>query len=990
MFMWSRKSLWLVLLGFWLPPALGQHLSWRNYTADQGLPDNEVYRVLPDSKGRLWFATNQGICRFNGYEFVRPIDTSAQRGSEAFLPTEDAQGRIWFTRLDGSVWRVENDSIKAWEHNAVAAPYREKFTLPEHLVVDEKGAVWLALNGLGILEVQACGAHRVIACSPNQDALILARVAGKLLYTSQIIDKGPDGYLPFHERFQAAWEYHAGALQPLPQLPLVQPYHHSERGVWALSNGGLLFCFRGVFYFWLDGSLRWRSDTGIWPQTVKETSDGGVLVASHLGPKPGLFYYASIEQLQRGKGRNLLPGNFVTDISFDREGGWWAATFQGGLWYCKNPRMEVFSRANGLPADDVLCLAGNGTSTVYAGLRPLSLVSIDAASGALTHWPKPPFTSRSIDALYFDTNHQRLWGGNPIHFMENGRWHLAIWTDNNARRKGGLTAKNIAQAPFSEALWAGSPQGFIRIDARGNKLLHIGGKNEPEPFMRTFSVTPDTDGSLWITTPKGLKHWKGNGYESPPFDHPALRFQPRNVAILPSGGMAITLLGAGLLIRDAEGCFTHLTERQGLSTDFITKLYCHPDGVLFACSNAGLNRLSLRSDGGWDIMVVDSREGLPSNHINDVLVLDGKTWVATDKGLARFRELPASVPMPVPELERLLINNVPSDFVPNLKLRHDQNNLSIRFFALHYRSEGQILYRYRLNGADTVFTHTRTREVHFANLAPGVYALQVQAQNEAGEWSPLAHWGFRIQAAWWQTGWFWSALIALLATGLALWYRSRLLRERREAETSRKISELEAAALRAQMNPHFIFNCLSSIQYFIAENDAAAATRYLARFARLVRLALHGSVDGTHSLREEIEMLDSYLALEQLRFRDRFSYAIETTPDLDLDGLALPPMLVQPFLENALLHGMKNKAEGGRIAVAFAQQQNQLLVTITDNGPGFDAGSGQTGPYKSVGMMLTQRRLEVLSGRGGGQAFSRENILGADGAVCGTKVVLKM
>ncbi len=974
--------------------AAAQHLSWRNYTADQGLPDNEVYKILPDSRGRLWFATNQGLCSFNGYEFVRPVDTSAQRGSEAFLPTEDEQGRIWFTRLDGTVWLVENDSVKAWKYNALTASYREKFTLPEHLAVDGKGSVWLALSGLGILEVQACGAHRVVALSPNQDALILARVAGKLIFTSQITDKGPWGYLPLYERIQTVWQYRGGHLQQLQQLPPVHPYHHSERGVWQLSDGSLLFCFRGIFYLVYNNCVLWRSDTGIWPQTVKETPGGGLLVASHMGPRPGLFYYASLEQLRQGKSRNLIPGSFVTDIVFDREGGWWAATFQAGVWYCKNPGMEVFSRASGLPSEDVLSLASDGASTLYAGLQPVDIVSVDAASGDVKLWPKPPFVSRGIDALHFDPLRRRLWGINPIHFWENGRWSLSIWADSSARRKGGLTAKNIAQAPGSDVLWAASPQGFIQIDAGGNELLHMGGKNEPEPYMRTFSVTPEADGSVWITTPKGLKRWNGEDYEAPPFNHPALRFQPRNVAVLPSGGMAVTLLSAGLLIRDdAQGNFTHLTERDGLSSDYLTKLYYSPEGALFACSNAGLNQLNPREGGGWDITTIDRKVGLPSNHINDVLVLAGETWVATDKGLARFRDLPPPAPMPAPEMERLLINNAPADFNPGTRLGHRQNSLSIRFFSLHYRSEGEILYRYRLGGStDTAFTYTYTREVNFAGLAPGAYTFEVQAQNEAGEWSTPTRWAFRIRAAWWQTVWFWSALIAVLSAGLAMWYRSRLLLERREAETSRKISELESAALRAQMNPHFIFNCLSSIQNFIAGNEADAATRYLARFARLVRLALHGSVDGTHILREEVEMLENYLALEQLRFPGRFTFHIETDPALDPDAISLPPMLVQPFVENAILHGMKNKEEGGRISVIFAPAGQYLLVTVTDNGPGMDpaaANPDATG-RKSVGMMLTKRRLDVLTGQSGEAAFLHEHITDAAGDVVGMKVELRI
>lgn len=972
-------------------PAGAQHLSWRNYTADQGLPGNEVYDMLRDSRGYLWFVTDQGICRFNGYEFTRPVDTSALRGSEAFLPTEGPDGRIWFARLDGSVWFIENDTIREWEYNVVTAPYREVFKLIENMAIDSGGSVWIALVGLGIIEVASCGAHRVLTPPSDKDEFIFVEVAGRIIYTSQRIREGPAGFPPIHTRFQRVWRYQAGQVQPLQQLPSLLACHHNERGVWKLSNGDLLFRFKGIFHLLRNDCVIWRSDIGIWAEKVQETPGGSLLVAAHLGPKPGLYHFASPDHLRQGEGRNLLSGSFVTDVGIDGEGGWWATTIQAGVWYCKNPGMEIFSSDSGLPSEDVLCLTSDGASTLLAGLRPVGLIAIDAASDSLTQWPQPPFHSRGIEVLYFDTLYRRLWGGDPLSFWEDGRWTTPIFEGNKYRLKGPLGVKTLAQTPDGNVIWAASSQGFVRVNAEGNDVTQIGGKNEALPFMRTFSVTPDVEGNLWITTPKGLMRWNGEDYEPSPFQHPALRFQPRSVVMLPDGSMAISLRGAGLLIRDGEGKVTQWTQREGLSSDFISKLYCSAEGEIFACSHAGLNRLTPRKD-GWNITVIDTKKGLPSNHVNDAMPFAGAIWVATNRGLARFNGLPDPAPMPAPVLEQLRINNTLSGFAPNLRLPHYQNDLSIRFFALHYRSEGDILYRYRLSGSDTRFTYTRTREVNFANLSPGSYAFEVQARGEDGAWTESTRWSFFIRAAWWQTAWFWVVVVALLGGGLALWYRSRLQLARREAETSNKIRDLESAALRAQMNPHFIFNCLGSIQYFIAENDADAASRYLARFARLVRLALHGSVDGRHSLREEMEMLDNYLALEQLRFRGRFVYAIETAPGSDIDNVSLPPMLVQPFVENALLHGMKNKTEGGRISIFFSEEPGALVATITDNGPGFATDSDQAidGGHKSVGMMLTQRRLEVLSDRPGEKTFLRENMLSAEGEVLGMRVILRV
>ncbi len=193
------------------------------------------------------------------------------------------------------------------------------------------------------------------------------------------------------------------------------------------------------------------------------------------------------------------------------------------------------------------------------------------------------------------------------------------------------------------------------------------------------------------------------------------------------------------------------------------------------------------------------------------------------------------------------------------------------------------------------------------------------------------------------------------------------------------------------MNPHFIFNCLGSIQQFIAENDPQSATRYLARFAKLVRLSLHSSVDGKHSLAEEIEMLDNYLALEKMRFKGRFDYTIDTASDIDPDEIHIAPMLIQPFVENAVMHGVKDKKGDGLITIDFSLHEKSLCVSVSDNGPGFSTASyKEKSDHKSVGMALTQNRLDLLSGSHNGHQYHQLNQTAPDGKVLGARVTVEM
>ncbi|MBK8489929.1 MAG: hypothetical protein IPL49_03235 [Saprospirales bacterium] len=179
-----------LLLGVFSFSLSAQHPSWLNYNTNDGLPGNEVYDMIQDSRGYLWFATNQGICRFNGYEFIRPVDTSAMRGSAAFNPTEDPEGNIWFNHIDHSIHFIENDTVRTWAFNSVIDQYRGKFTVIERLAIADDGTVWLALENHGLLEVYPDGTHRVIP-EMEDNCLVFTTVGRKVMHSVKVVNIPP-------------------------------------------------------------------------------------------------------------------------------------------------------------------------------------------------------------------------------------------------------------------------------------------------------------------------------------------------------------------------------------------------------------------------------------------------------------------------------------------------------------------------------------------------------------------------------------------------------------------------------------------------------------------------------------------------------------------------------------------------------------------------------------------------------------------------------
>jgi tetratricopeptide (TPR) repeat protein len=251
----------------------------------------------------------------------------------------------------------------------------------------------------------------------------------------------------------------------------------------------------------------------------------------------------------------------------------------------------------------------------------------------------------------------------------------------------------------------------------------------------------------------------------------------------------------------------------------------------------------------------------------------------------------------------------------------------------------------------------------------------------------------------------WILIIGLLIIAMAsiFIYRSlslkrkneKLKSDREQAILKQNAAELEMQALRAQMNPHFIFNCLSSINHFILKNETEAASDYLTKFSRLVRMVLNNSKKTFITIEDETDMLKLYLELERLRFRNSFDYSISFTNPIDIDNIFVPPLLLQPFVENAIWHGLMHKEGQGRLEIELSIDDRTLICVITDNGIGrknaakFKSKSSEK--QKSLGLHITRDRLALLNKNiDQPSSFNFEDITDGEGNAAGTRVILKI
>jgi hypothetical protein len=400
----------------------------------------------------------------------------------------------------------------------------------------------------------------------------------------------------------------------------------------------------------------------------------------------------------------------------------------------------------------------------------------------------------------------------------------------------------------------------------------------------------------------------------------------------------------------------------------------------------------------------DFRDNIQNKPLNSNAVLEasnGRMYIGGlnglnyfDPGRLKYREEKLNV-----IIAAVRVNQDDSLLTENQKplaLDWTQNSVEIQYLTPYFRNPGKLMYRYRLAGLDDHWVdNAHNSRVRFSSLPPGQYTFSVAASLDGITWSetamPLA---FVILEPWWRKWWFLGATLVLVGA-LAYWlFRRRIKVIRRQTALREHMAELEMRALRAQMNPHFIFNCLNSINRYIVKSDNATASLYLTRFAKLIRLILDNSNSKKVLLSNELEALKLYIEMERIRFDNKFDYRIIVDERVHTDSIGVPSLIIQPYVENAIWHGLLHKESNGSLWVKIRMlDENTLECLIEDNGVGREKAAefrskSATGK-KSLGMKLTEDRIAVLNQYAQTNASVEiVDLADGNGTATGTRVVV--
>lgn len=938
---------------------------FRNYSTENGLPSPETYCTFQDSRGYVWFGTDNGACRFDGYEFVTFGSKDGLSSNVVFDIFEDRKGRIWFGTMTGEAFIWDGDTIHPYRFNHLIAQYKGQFDLATLSYLSKDETAYFEMARVGILRIDSLGTDSLITTQRSYSRLILdLKEIPKVMRISVSKPQRGNQIYKWRDLEKSSGNAFIEIITDEERLSTNLPFFQEQETSYyftsqKLSSDNLLYFNMKHLYCLQNNKLLWVIPFDLGPKInvneIIEDEQGAIWLC--LAEGLGLRRYRDLDALKNGIYDQYFEGLSIANMLKDAQGAVWVNTQEKGIFYCPDLQSITYESSFGLSDNFVSSVTIKNKNEVFAGCQNGDIFLIDIQQNHINEKLTAPLGYRNPE-LFYHAKSGRLWC-DGVYWKDN-RWDFVQLRNLRTNRFSDFTQGGLKKMHINEAgeLLGCNRNRFYFIDIN-NDTVKLGSNISFSP-ERSFALHTDLQQHLWVGNNRGIFEFKDSLLHAPNIDHPAFRIRVEDIDELADSSLVFGTKGLGIVRWKGEDIL-QITTDDGLTANMIEDVHVDENDIIWVGTLNGLNKVTFDSENRPVVRQFTMANGLPSNEIYQIKSYEGQVWLCTAGGLVKFHEAEAETVSTAPIIQYVHVNSAPVSLINDQRFSYQQNNLEFRYLTINYRQNGQIPYRYRLNETDD-WQYTQNLSVNYPKLPPGDYRLEVQSQNQDGFWSAGTQYAFSIQPPWWDTWWARGIAGLLVLAGVVYFQRQVVAKVRKEAAIQRQIDELERSALQAQMNPHFIFNCLNSIQNFILQNDRKRAVEYLSRFAQLVRHNLNASVQGKVSLEEELGLLDNYLALEQERFEHRFDYELKVAADLNQQFIAFPPLLIQPYVENAIIHGLSKKEEKGKVEVHFTKENGHLAVSIRDNGPGYqpDQKKKRSGKHKSVGMSITQKRLELL------------------------------
>ena len=917
------------------------------YTTKQGLPTNHVYDMAEDSDGFMWFATKQGLVKYDGESFKTFTTQDGLPNNDTWKLETDHNGRVYYFSKSAYQGYVEKDSIYKFAT-------KDKEVLAPSSVYKGKNNFWFYANGIKSYKnnkISDYGFNIYKSLDLTNELLKNHHLKKEQLVPLINPEKKETVYINLREKEIYFYDWDFNLIKTIiinvPELKLSSSFidsglTYSQLGYYVFDSGILFIDFK-------DYSSRFLSFKEVFgdkismPMYFKLKSTPYEIQINIPGHLAILDFNLNVKETYQFS-EELGQHSFK-----DSNGNIWLNNISNGVSLIRNTQIQSQYFFKDLKVQKINVL----DSVFYVGVNNKGIYELE------------PNTNQKNELLQFNIPHSEIYqikkdkiSNKKIAVIARHTYELS---KNNAEE---IKINNTTDNSLINEYSSGGKD-YFSYDGNdyivnSSVIIKCGFNNDLSEILiskqgllgsRVYKKTAYISGS------DGLFLFKNEKLK--PFNNKLLNV-PINTLFSNQDFLFIGTDGRGLFLYDEKNIH-HIKASDGLSIQkIITK-----DNYTWLASQKGVFKIQLNQNYKEQSTIVDAyyeSDGLLQNNTNDIYLDNKFLFAATDIGLAKLN-----------------LNNIVYKQQPNVyfKTQNDtliyknseRDNVTITFALHNYINQEHVKYQYRLLPTQKDWINTTTKTLNFNNLSPNLYTLEIKATDQHNNHS-ISKQFLKVVPAWWETtlakiGFI---LLGICSLFLLIRYTKNSIRKKvqAKAEQEKRMAGLELQALRSQMNPHFVHNSLNAIQYFIQRNEVELSENYLSKFSQLIRLFFEYSRRQTVTIKEELDLLTNYLEIEKLRFEEKLQYNISVCDNIDVEEQLIPSMLLQPIVENAVNHGLFHKKEQGNVKVLFKQlEDSSYQVTVKDDGIGikkskhiFKASSKN---YQSNSSKVLHERLDLLN-----------------------------
>lgn len=900
-----------------------------HYQKSGGLPSHSCYDILQDRQGILWIASDVGLSSYDGFEFKThySLNQTSLPGSNLL---EDKYGRIWYQNFDGNIYYILNDTLRNFKHEKPLGYYPIGITDTILWFVGEKQIIAYSLRSLEELK-RFDHNYYVESSGSNGTHFYITSKHGIYRYS---LTNGRETI----ENTTTCSKYFKG-IYFLKNRVFVANKSNESNGLFEIKENKVkeLFKLNSTISF-INGFF--YENNQFWILTSK-----------------GVYRY--LENGESIRENPMFKGKSISKVFRDFQNNYWLCSNAFGLYQVPNLNNYTIKDLPFLPNrivqyknDFIIATKDEEIFKVGQDFKTMTKI-LQGQNGAPINFLYLEDKTESLFAISNMVYKFNL-GANNLHGIEKAAKKSIINLDHKyyafaGSHGSGLKLKH-ASLFHSKSVWDMIAQSdFIQ---KQDSMHFVLSNDRAKAIEQIIS-----EKAIYLGTNKGLFRFQNNTKREVTINGKTIYTE----SLLRYRDKILLQTAKGSVIEVSHGHARLYSPLSALNQMSLLKFY---NNQLFFILNRRLCYIELDNK---EPKIIPIELGLDANAINDYLVQNNKLIILTDQEIIQtdLEKYQSNLQQVRFFIQSTMVNGI-SQNIRDKKLGYKENKIDIKYSIISFGTAVPSI-QYRINNEEWKLLSDKTRTLSLPSLAPGKYTIQLMLINNASQVLDLS---FEIDSPLVEKGWFW-ALILLPFIFIAAYYSRRefkflnkeniLLKERVELEEN--LSQSILTSIKSQMNPHFLFNALNTIQAYIYNNDKHNASKYLSTFSKLTRRILEHSEKSSIILSKEIETLKLYLELEKMRFLDNFHYNIEVDPQITADYTQIPSMIVQPYVENAVKHGLLHATGDKKLKIEFKQIGSNLKIIVEDNGIGRKKSweMRKKTDHTSFAVSANEKRLKIIN-----------------------------